>query len=274
MTTKQTNAISLARGTHAITVEYFNAEGPGGVILEWQGPGTAKAVVPPSALFSQVRVPRGLNGKFFSTPSALDKLPQFPVGKDFPLLKDSSVASLNYASSNSFGQLGLTTRFIGLFTGVVNVPASGKWTFFSESDDGSRVYVDDILVVNNDGLHPMVEKGNSVDLAKGSHTIRVEFFNGDGPGGLVLRWAGPNVAKQAIPASAFTTASTSGRNQCSMFSSYNENSLVPEGSGHTAASSYILVRAKAYQQCNFLGNGHSVRPFSSFLLPFVGADVC
>ena len=264
MTMKQTNEMSLSKGRHAIKVEYFNAQGPGGVILEWQGPGTSKSVVPASALSSQVQVPRGLNSKFYSTPRSIDKLPQFPVDKTFPLLKEASVAALNYPSSSNFGNLGLTTRFIGLFTGFITVPSSGKWTLSSESDDGSKVYVDDFLIVNNDGPHPMKEVSSSIDLAKGSHSIRVEFFNGDGPGGLVLRWSGPNVAKQVVPASAFTTGPTTGSNQCHLYSSYNENSLSSEGAGSVAshgragASTYILARAKAYPQCNFGGVGVSV----------------
>ena len=269
---KQTNEMSLSRGRHAIKVEYFNAQGHGGVILEWQGPGTSKSVVPASALSSKVQVPHGLNSKFYSTPGTIQKLPQFPVDKTFPLLKEATVPALNYPSSGNFGNLGLTTRFIGLFTGFITVPSSGKWTFFSESDDGSKVYVDDFLVVNNDGLHGMNEVSSSIDLGKGSHSIRVEFFNGDGPGGLVLRWSGPNVAKQVIPASVFTTGPTTGNNRCHLYSSYNENSLSSEGvgsiasHGHAGASTYILVRAKAYPQCNFGGVGVSV---SSFLRTFL-----
>jgi hypothetical protein len=85
------------------------------------------------------------------------------------------------------------------------VPSSGKWTLSCESDDGSKVYADDILLIDNDGLHAMQEKSGYVDLVRGSHSIRVEFFNGDHGSGLVLRWSGPNVAKQVIPSSAFTT---------------------------------------------------------------------
>jgi hypothetical protein len=261
MTTRQSNEISLAKGRHAVKVEYFNAQHAGGVILEWQGPGTSRSVVPASALSSRVQVPHGLRSRFYSTPGSLQKLPQFPLDKSFQLLKDASVAALNYPSSDNFRNLGLTTRFIGLFTGYVTLPSSGKWTFSSESDDGSKVYIDDFLVVNNDGAHAMKEVSSSIDLAKGSHSIRVEFFNGDGPGGLVLRWSGPNSAKQVIPASAFTTGPTTGSDRCHLYSSYDENSLSSEAAGshgHAGASTYILARAKAYPQCNFAGVGVSV----------------
>jgi hypothetical protein len=222
-------------------------------------------------LSSQVRVPSGLLGKFYSTREVISKLPQFPVGADFPLIKEAPIASVNYP--NSFASLGLGTRFIALFTGYLSVPSSGKWTLSCESDDGSKVYVDDILLIDNDGLHGMQEKSGSVDLVRGSHSIRVEFFNGDHGSGLVLRWSGPNVAKQVIPSTAFTTASTTGNNQCNMYSSYKENSLSPEGAGAAAgAATYILARATAFESCNFVGNGVSVRRFAH-AVPAVPAAV-
>ncbi len=220
-------------------------------------------------LSSQVRVPSGLLGKFYSTREVIGKLPKFPIGTDFPLIKEAPIASLNYPPPNSFASLGLGTRFIALFTGYLSVPASGKWTLSCESDDGSKVYVDDILLINNDGLHAMQEKSGSVDLVRGSHSIRVEFFNGDHGSGLVLRWSGPNVAKQVIPSSAFTTASTTGNSQCNMYSSYKENSLSSEGGAGAAAgaATYILARATAFESCNFVGDGvpvsrvaHAVQP--------------
>lgn len=223
-------------------------------------------------LSSQVRVPSGLLGKFYSTPALISKLPKFPVGSDFPLLKEAPIASLNYPPPNSFASIGLGTRFIGLFTGFLSVPSSGKWSISCESDDGSKVYIDDILLIDNDGLHAMQEKTGSVDLVRGSHSIRVEFFNAEHGSGLILRWSGPNVAKQVIPSSAFTTASTTGSNHCNMYSSYKENSLSPEGAGAViGAATYILARATAYESCNFGGNGVSVRRFPHALHPSLDA---
>jgi len=250
MVTKQSNSLTLDQGRHSIRVEYFNREGPGGVVVEWMGPGTARSVLPASALFTEKPVPRGLLGKFYATPTLQRALPRFPVGSDMPLLKQVTVDNLNFPSSSNFGNLGLSVRFIGVFAGFITVPSSGKWTISSESDDGSKVYIDDNLLINNDGLHGMTEKGASLDLLKGSHSIRVEFFNGDGPGGLVLRWAGPKVSKQIIPNKAFTTASTLGKSNCVLLSSYDEQSLTSaEGRGNSGGSTYILARARLYSEC-------------------------
>ncbi len=41
---------------------------------------------------------------------------------------------------------------------AIEIPATGEYSFYTASDDGSRLYIDEQLVVNNDGLHGMVEK--------------------------------------------------------------------------------------------------------------------
>jgi len=52
----------------------------------------------------------------------------------------------------------------------------GKYTFFLESSDGSKLYIDDKLVVDNDGRHTPKRVGAETTLTPGQHTIRVDFF--------------------------------------------------------------------------------------------------
>ncbi|MCH5374461.1 MAG: PA14 domain-containing protein, partial [Planctomycetes bacterium] len=53
-------------------------------------------------------------------------------------------------------------KFALRFTGYLQIPRSGEYAFYTASDDGSRLYIGDELVVNNDGLHGMKEKKGSV----------------------------------------------------------------------------------------------------------------
>ena len=92
------------------------------------------------------------------------------------------------------------------FTGMVQVPKTGKYTFFIASDDGSRVYLDDKLLIDNDGLHGMVEKTGAVDLLAGSHPIIVTYFDNGGGDGLEVAWSGPDLPKQKIAASHLTVS--------------------------------------------------------------------
>jgi putative heme-binding domain-containing protein len=84
------------------------------------------------------------------------------------------------------------------FTGIIHVPTSGKYTFSIASDDGSRIYLDDKILIDNDGLHGMSEKSSTIDLQAGSHPLIVTYFDNGGGDGLQVAWSGPGFAKQAI----------------------------------------------------------------------------
>lgn len=92
------------------------------------------------------------------------------------------------------------------FTGMVTAPKSGRYTFFIASDDGSRIYVDDKLLVNHDGLHGMTEKNASVDLTAGPHPLVVTYFDNGGGDGLNVQWSGPGFKRQKIAAEALSVS--------------------------------------------------------------------
>jgi alpha-L-fucosidase len=85
------------------------------------------------------------------------------------------------------------------FEGLIDVPADGLYEFFTESDDGSALYVDGQQVVDNDALQGMTERSGQIALQKGLHQFEVQYFNATGGMGLAVRWSGPGVAKAAIP---------------------------------------------------------------------------
>jgi uncharacterized repeat protein (TIGR03806 family) len=87
------------------------------------------------------------------------------------------------------------------FRGVLRVDLGGTYTFYTSSDDGSRLLLDGALVVDNDGLHSTTERSGSVALAAGYHAIEVTYFELSGQEALAVNWSGPGVAKQPIPAS-------------------------------------------------------------------------
>ncbi len=66
------------------------------------------------------------------------------------------------------------------FNGFINVPEVEVYTFYTKSDDGSRLWIGDKLVVDNDGIHGEKEKWGQIALKKGFHPIRVRFFEREG----------------------------------------------------------------------------------------------
>jgi lysophospholipase L1-like esterase len=94
------------------------------------------------------------------------------------------------------------------FTGFLDVPQDGLYRFVLTSDDGSRLTIDDQVVIDNDGFHDMVPTEGRAALRAGKHAVTVAYFQGGGGHGLELRWNGPGIAPAIIPPSAFSTAAS------------------------------------------------------------------
>lgn len=77
------------------------------------------------------------------------------------------------------------------YSGYVEIPADAVYEFALASDDGSKLWIDGQLVVDNDGLHNADVKTGSIALAKGPHKIVVGYFNRTGGAGLDLKWRTP-----------------------------------------------------------------------------------
>lgn len=90
-------------------------------------------------------------------------------------------------------------RFSNIFKSNIRIPKTGSYTFFTTSDDGSRIYIGDQEVVNNDGAHGMVTKSGKINLSAGLHPIRVNYFDSGGGDGLKVEWKGPGIKLEEIP---------------------------------------------------------------------------
>lgn len=93
-----------------------------------------------------------------------------------------------------------TTTFGVIMQSYLQVDRPGSYTFYTRSDDGSKLYIDGKEVVNNDGDHGVIEKNSSIELTTGKHLVKVEYYNGSGGFWLDVMYKGPGVPKQIIPA--------------------------------------------------------------------------
>jgi hypothetical protein len=84
------------------------------------------------------------------------------------------------------------------FQGFVKAPQTGPYRFFVRSDDGSRLWIGDELVVDNDGLHSSLELSGVIALDAGLHAIHVDMFERTGGAELVVSWEAPGMTKQQI----------------------------------------------------------------------------
>lgn len=70
------------------------------------------------------------------------------------------------------------------FKSVMEIAEDDTYNFAVRSDDGSKLFIDGELVVDNDGDHGVRTKNGSVELEKGQHSVEVLWFNGGGDGWL------------------------------------------------------------------------------------------
>lgn len=96
-------------------------------------------------------------------------------------------------------------RFGFRYTGFILVPVAGEWTFATNSDDGSWLWIDGKPVVANGGSHAPMERQGSLELSAGRHEIEVRYFELSGGELLDVRWQGPGMERETIPLSALSS---------------------------------------------------------------------
>ncbi|WP_421801115.1 PA14 domain-containing protein [Flagellimonas sp.] len=94
---------------------------------------------------------------------------------------------------------GDTDNFSIRYSGYIQIDTQGSYTFYTSSDDGSKLFIDGTEVVDNDGAHGTRERSGSINLTAGLHDITVLFFENGGGETLTVQYQGPSISKQNVP---------------------------------------------------------------------------
>ena len=89
------------------------------------------------------------------------------------------------------------------WNGLLEAPVSETFTFFVEADDGVRLYLNGVLVID-EWYSPTSEVSGDIDLEFGLlYSIILEYRDINGPANIKLSWSSPSVPKSIIPSSNF-----------------------------------------------------------------------
>ena len=149
------------------------------VLGVWLCPGAFAQGDPIPVFGTTVVIPSGLRGEIYHIKHNSSKLPDFskkkPVGTIY-------TAALNVPPQDfQLGFPGVTKRFEWFaidYTGRFWIEKPAAYKFQLTSDDGSKLYIDDQVVVDNDGQHPVETKTAVANLSGGIHRLRVSYFQG------------------------------------------------------------------------------------------------
>ncbi|MGE3777474.1 MAG: PA14 domain-containing protein, partial [Pirellulaceae bacterium] len=139
-----------------------------------------------SFLLRRLDIPANLTYRYYE--GGWEKLPNF-----------DRLAPKEVGRTSGFDvRIAAQDHFAVQFEGQMQLQREGTYRFFLHSDDGSRLYLDGELVVDNDGVHAGQEVSARRDLAAGRHAVRVEYFEQAGGEELRIEFQGPGVKRQSL----------------------------------------------------------------------------
>jgi hypothetical protein len=131
---------------------------------------------------------------------------------------DKLMPTINWTTTAQFG---IGDYFLSEVTGNINIATAGTYAFRLTTDDGSRLRIDDTLVINHDGLHGATPKDGSIQLGTGYHALRIDHFDNTVDQRITLEWQPPGAtAFTVVPNSVLSTdagvvrVTAPGRKEC------------------------------------------------------------
>ncbi len=125
--------------------------------------------------------------------------PPLPPEADTPPDRERRDSGINFENTR---QLGLGDGQSGAlhWQGYMFINEPGNYRFFCTSSDGSRLLINNRIVVRNDGRHGMRERNGRVQLERGFIRLDLLYFNHEGDGGMRLEWEPPGGQREIFPA--------------------------------------------------------------------------
>jgi len=151
---------------------------------------------------------KNVKAQYYIADSSWTALPPNGFGSMHPY-KSENVDTINFPRTEStFAGSGRFEDVAALFEGHLKFPSDNgvdtTYRLCLVSDDGAKLYVDNKLAIDNDGLHAIQTKCEDIDASSGIKKISVEYWERGGNAALALRWA-PDMhsVSEVIPPSAW-----------------------------------------------------------------------
>ena len=86
--------------------------------------------------------------------------------------------------------------------GQIRAPATGRYTFYTTTDDGARLIINGQKIIDKMVPQSATEWSGTIDLVGGQYySIQMDYFDRAGGAQAKLQWSGPGITKQVVPQS-------------------------------------------------------------------------
>jgi hypothetical protein len=197
--TEDSGTIMLTEGQkYEIRVEYFEGTGAAAIRLAWSSSCQPKEVIPSSQLYpptvttcgpGTAGAGTGLRGEYFDNAD----LTSLKVTRTDPQV------DFDFGSGSPDPFVGADT-FSVRWAGQVVPRFSGDYTFYTSSDDGARLYIDDRVVIDNWSDHGVVDTPGTIKMQAGQkYDLRLEYYDNQAGALIRLAWESECQPRQIVP---------------------------------------------------------------------------
>jgi len=141
-----------------------------------------------SAIAFGSATPGAFKGLAYVVPPDTKKMPDFTTLVPFAQLYTDSfnVSSQDFKTGFPGALAGQVEFFAIRYEGKFNVASDGNYQFKLTSDDGAIASIDGAKIIDNDGVHTATSANGQATLKAGTHTLRLDYFQAQGPVALQL----------------------------------------------------------------------------------------
>lgn len=173
-------------------------------LAEYEGAGETEVTEDQKTLMAvdldQGQLIPGALTRVYSIPRNTQKMPS-NLDKKEPIMA-GVLAEFNNLSGGSFKEL--EDDFALTSKGFIHIDKEQEVSFRLWSDDGSKLYIHDDLVIDHDGLHGTSMRQVKMKLSEGYHPFKIEFFQGSGGKFLSLNYKLEGKNWQVVPSAVIT----------------------------------------------------------------------
>jgi uncharacterized repeat protein (TIGR03806 family) len=146
-----------------------------------------------------------------NAPSVVPFTGSYYDGQNFDTLefqRDDTVIDFDWVNGTPDASLG-NDNFSIRWTGNILPAFDETYTFYATADDGVRIYVDGVLVVDDYTVHAAREASGTIPLtANVAVPVIVEFFEAGGQASIVIEWSSASLTRSNLISSSANSAPT------------------------------------------------------------------